>query len=160
MLANARICVAVAGSHGKSTTSGMLVTALQAVGRDPSYAIGAVVGSTGTNAAPGSGEAMVVEADEYDYSFLWLKPALRDHHQYRLRPSRSLPRSADVRPRLRSLCRRGSSRSGALVVNGDDPGVQRVIEPTFGRYGFASRPYGTAPGNDWRIDGTTVTAPG
>ena len=52
MLANARTCVAVAGSHGKSTTSGMLVTALQAVGQDPSYAVGAVVGSTGTNAAP------------------------------------------------------------------------------------------------------------
>jgi UDP-N-acetylmuramate--alanine ligase len=74
LLANARTCVAVAGSHGKSTTSGMLTTAMQALGLDPSYAIGAVIGSTGANAAPGAGEAMVVEADEFDRSFLQLRP--------------------------------------------------------------------------------------
>src|SRR4029078_3964692 len=77
MLANARRCVAVAGTHGKSTTCGMLVTALRELGADPSYAVGAVVGATGTNAALGTGEAMVVEADEFDYAFLWLPPARR-----------------------------------------------------------------------------------
>lgn len=76
LLMNSKIGVAVAGSHGKSSTSGMLVTAMHALGREPSYAVGAVVQSTGTNAAPGSGDEMIVEADEYDYSFLWLKPRI------------------------------------------------------------------------------------
>src|ERR687893_706416 len=73
-LADARRGVAVAGSHGKSTTSGMIVAALRALGADPSFAIGAVLGGVGTNAAPGAGEEMVVEADEYDWSFLHLHP--------------------------------------------------------------------------------------
>ena len=59
--------------HGKSTTSGMLVVALRELGADPSYAVGAV-GPGGTNAAPGAGDEMVVEADEYDWSFLQLRP--------------------------------------------------------------------------------------
>ena len=73
-LANARHQLAVAGSHGKSTTAGMLVAALRSLGADPTYAIGAVLAATGTNAAPGAGDLMVVEADEYDYSFLHLTP--------------------------------------------------------------------------------------
>jgi UDP-N-acetylmuramate--alanine ligase len=76
LLANARRCIAVAGSHGKSTTSGMLVSAMNALGMEPSYAVGAVVASTGSNAAPGKGSFMVVEADEYDHSFLWLQSHL------------------------------------------------------------------------------------
>src|SRR3954452_15562333 len=75
-LAGARRSVAVAGSHGKSTTCGMLVSALRDLGADPSFAIGAMLGgsSPATNAAPGSGPDMVVEADEYDWSFLQLHP--------------------------------------------------------------------------------------
>ena len=52
LLANARFGVAIAGSHGKSSTCGMLVTALRVLGADPTYAIGAVLAATGTNAAP------------------------------------------------------------------------------------------------------------
>ena len=74
LLSDARRGIAVAGSHGKSSTCGMLVVALQALGADPSYAIGAVPAQTGTNAAAGTGDEMVVEADEYDYSFLQLHP--------------------------------------------------------------------------------------
>ena len=157
MLANARTCVAVAGSHGKSTTSGMLVTALQAVGRDPSYAVGAVVGSTGTNAAPGSGEAMVVEADEYDYSFLWLKPAFAiitniDYDHPDLFPDQPTYDRAFVR------FVEGMRPESVLVVNGDDAGVQRVLE-RFRAVGVRVVTYGAAPGNDWQFDGTTVTGP-
>lgn len=66
--------IAVAGSHGKSTTSGMVVSALIALRARPSYAIGAIVAGTGVNAAPGDGDLLVVEADEYDRSFLQLSP--------------------------------------------------------------------------------------
>jgi UDP-N-acetylmuramate--alanine ligase len=62
--------VSVAGAHGKSTSTGMLVTALRELGRDPSFVNGAVIQGTGTSAAWGEGELFVVEADESDGSFL------------------------------------------------------------------------------------------
>lgn len=62
--------VAVAGAHGKSTSTGMLVTALRALDRDPSFVNGAVIQGAGTSAAWGDGELFVVEADESDGSFL------------------------------------------------------------------------------------------
>jgi UDP-N-acetylmuramate--alanine ligase len=74
MLANPRQCLAVAGSHGKSTTSGMATLALERAGVDPAFAIGATVRELGQNARDGGGPHFVVEADEYDYSFLWLRP--------------------------------------------------------------------------------------
>lgn len=62
--------VAVAGAHGKSTSTGMLVTALRTLGHDPSFVNGAVIQGADTSAAWGEGELFVVEADESDGSFL------------------------------------------------------------------------------------------
>lgn len=62
--------VAVAGAHGKSTSTGMLVTALRALDRDPSFVNGAVIQGAGASAGWGEGELFVVEADESDGSFL------------------------------------------------------------------------------------------
>jgi UDP-N-acetylmuramate--alanine ligase len=80
-------CVAVAGTHGKTTTASMAAHVLVSLGREPSYLIGGELRSTGTNAAWGAGEWLVVEADESDRSFLKLAPALGvvtnvelDHH--------------------------------------------------------------------------------
>ncbi|HEX8120943.1 MAG TPA: Mur ligase domain-containing protein [Solirubrobacteraceae bacterium] len=64
--------IAVAGAHGKTTTSSMVAHALLGCGLDPSYVIGGTLSTTGTNAAWGSGEWLVVEADESDRSFLAL----------------------------------------------------------------------------------------
>ena len=66
--------VAVAGAHGKTTTSGMLAEALTEAGADPSFAIGGVVRALGTGAHLGSGSALVAEADESDRSFLNYTP--------------------------------------------------------------------------------------
>ena len=66
--------VAVAGAHGKTTTSGMLAEALTDAGADPSFAIGGVVRALGTGAHLGSGPALVAEADESDRSFLNYSP--------------------------------------------------------------------------------------
>jgi len=68
--------IAVSGTHGKTTTSSMLVHALTAIGADPSYLVGGEVRSTGTNAAWGAGEWLVVEADESDRSLLELHPRI------------------------------------------------------------------------------------
>ena len=67
--------IAVAGTHGKTTTTAMLTMALTAAGADPSFAIGAEVPSLGTNARKGDGEIFVAEADESDGAFLVYIPA-------------------------------------------------------------------------------------
>lgn len=68
-------CVAVAGTHGKTSTTSLLVVAAQACGADPSFAIGGNLYETGRNAHLGSGDFAVVEADESDGSFLLTRPA-------------------------------------------------------------------------------------
>ncbi len=79
--------LAVSGTHGKTTTASMVAHVLVASGRDPGYLIGGELRSTATNAAWGSGEWVVVEADESDRSFLELDPEVAvvtsmeiDHH--------------------------------------------------------------------------------
>ncbi|WP_150306466.1 UDP-N-acetylmuramate--L-alanine ligase [Planctomonas psychrotolerans] len=62
--------VAVAGAHGKTTSTGMIVTALLALDADPSFVNGGVIEGLGVSSASGSGELFVVEADESDGSFL------------------------------------------------------------------------------------------
>ena len=69
-LINKQRLVAVAGAHGKTTSTGMIVTALLELGQDPSFVNGGVIQSLGTSASSGSGELFVVEADESDGSFV------------------------------------------------------------------------------------------
>jgi UDP-N-acetylmuramate--alanine ligase len=73
-LAATRRTVAVAGSHGKTTTSSMLALILRAAGWQPSFVIGGDLNEVGTNAAYDDGEWLVVEADESDGTFLELSP--------------------------------------------------------------------------------------
>jgi UDP-N-acetylmuramate--alanine ligase len=162
MLANARRSVAVAGSHGKSTTSGMLTSALLALGAAPSYAVGAVVSTTGTNAAPGEGDIMVVEADEYDYSFLWLRPDVAivtnvDYDHPDLFPDQAAYDEAFSR------FIGGIKPDGVLLIAADDPGCQRVLCRD-----DVSRParvvtFGETDAAEWRLsrdsEGWTVQAP-
>jgi len=69
-----RRVVAVAGTHGKTTTTSLLTSALVAAGADPTYAVGGVLAATGHNAEVGSGELFVAEADESDGAFLVYHP--------------------------------------------------------------------------------------
>jgi UDP-N-acetylmuramate--alanine ligase len=125
-IAALRRCLAVTGTHGKTTTAAMAVHALQAAGLDPSYVIGGELRSTGSNAGWGTGEWIVVEADESDRSLLKLDPELAvltnaelDHHstyhslfelEDTLRTFLSRAQQAIVwdRPRLRALSPPGS----------------------------------------------------
>lgn len=66
--------LAVAGTHGKTTTSSMLASALDALGADPTFLIGGIVRAYGTNAHSGTGDHYIVEADESDKSFTYLSP--------------------------------------------------------------------------------------
>jgi UDP-N-acetylmuramate--alanine ligase len=68
--------IAVAGTHGKTTTTAMIAWALYMLGRDPSFIIGGTMKNLNTNARAGKGEPFVIEADEYDRMFLGLKPQI------------------------------------------------------------------------------------
>jgi UDP-N-acetylmuramate--alanine ligase len=86
-LASLRRCLAVTGTHGKTTTAAMIVHILRGCGLDPAYVVGGELGDTGVNAGWGGGEWIVVEADESDRSLLRLSPEIAvltnaelDHH--------------------------------------------------------------------------------
>jgi UDP-N-acetylmuramate--alanine ligase len=149
MLANPAECLAVAGSHGKSTTSGMAAYAFQEAGQSPSFAVGATVSGLGTNARLGTGPHFIVEADEYDHSFLWLKPAVAivtniEHDHPDIFPS--LDHVMDAFERFAA----GIRDNGTLVVAADDPGAALLAERVRGREGLNIVSFGFGSG-DWRV---------
>jgi UDP-N-acetylmuramate--alanine ligase len=86
-LTRLRPTIGVTGTHGKTTTASMIVHAMRGCGLDPGYLVGGEVRSTGSNAGWGTGEWLVVEADESDRSLLKLSPRMAvltnaelDHH--------------------------------------------------------------------------------
>jgi UDP-N-acetylmuramate--alanine ligase len=118
--------VAVAGSHGKTTTTSMVATVLGHAGLDPTIVVGGVVGAFGSNAHLGKSDLMVVEADESDRSFLMLTPTIavvtnidREHMDY-------YHDMDDVRSCFTSFVNKVPFY-GASVLCLDDPNVQAII---------------------------------
>lgn len=75
-LASSKRLIAVAGAHGKTTSTGMIITALVELGKDPGFVNGGVINSIGSSAQSGTGELFVIEADESDGSFLHYDTAI------------------------------------------------------------------------------------
>jgi UDP-N-acetylmuramate--alanine ligase len=75
-LARLKYSVAVAGTHGKTTTTSMIATILDCAGLDPTVVVGGILNTIGSNARLGKGEFIVLEADESDRSFLLLSPTI------------------------------------------------------------------------------------
>ena len=75
-LMDERMGIAVAGTHGKTTTTAMIAWMLTCLGQDPTFISGGVLKNLHTNAHAGKGRAFVIEADEYDHMFLGLKPKI------------------------------------------------------------------------------------
>ena len=118
--------VAVAGSHGKTTTTSMVATVLGHAGLDPTMVVGGVVGAFGSNAHLGTSDLMVVEADESDRSFLMLTPTIavvtnidREHMDY-------YHDMDDVRSCFANFVNKVPFY-GSSVLCLDDPNVQAII---------------------------------
>lgn len=118
--------VAVAGSHGKTTTTSMVATVLGHAGLDPTIVVGGVVGAFGSNAHLGTSDLMVVEADESDRSFLMLTPTIavvtnidREHMDY-------YHDMDDVRACFANFVNKVPFY-GSSVLCLDDPNVQAII---------------------------------
>ena len=154
-LADARRGVAVAGSHGKSSTSGMLVWALRALGAAPTFAIGAMLdGPQGaTNAAPGTGAEMVVEADEYDRSFLRLHPNVAIITNIDYDHPDIFHTLADYDQAFVDFVS-GIREGGTLVISADDPGCARVMRRADWEPGVQVVTVGVSPDAAWRIERT------
>lgn len=150
MIANARVSIAVSGSHGKSSTSGMLTSALTTLDRDPSYSVGAMVGTTGRNSDSGTGPHMVVEADEFDRALLWLKPDVAIVTTISFDHPDCFTDQADYDRAFidfAHLIRPG----GVLITSADDPGCQRVLAHLASDETFTTRvvTFGQQEQADW-----------
>jgi UDP-N-acetylmuramate--alanine ligase len=126
LLMHERRGIAVAGTHGKTTTTSMIALMLQNAGLAPTFLIGGDLNETGSNAHHGEGEWLVAEADESDGSFLWLSPEIAvvtnieaDHLDY-YRDETEIRETFLVF--LHNL-----APDGIAVVCADDSGVQQIM---------------------------------
>lgn len=124
-LARGREVIAVAGTHGKTTTTALLWTALRVGGRDPSLLCGAELRGLGANAHTGAGSELVIEADEYDRTFLALSPVLAvvtnvEHDHVDVYPT-----VAEYQEAFRELAGRIVD-GGRLVACADDEGARAL----------------------------------
>ena len=143
-LAVGRRSIAVAGTHGKTTTTSMVSVVLEQAGLEPSFLIGGDLNESGSGARSGSGDTFVFEADESDGSFLLVDPAIGvitnvevDH--------------VDFYPGGREEIERAfaefAARCGQVVACGDDAGVDAALNISC----VSAVRYGTGDDNDWRL---------
>jgi UDP-N-acetylmuramate--alanine ligase len=151
-----RRSVAVAGTHGKTSTTSMLTVAVQACGADPSFAIGGDLNESGSNAHAGEGDVFVAEADESDRSFLLLDPfgaIVTNVEADHLDNYGDLAAVEDAFDRFVATV----DPEGFVVVCADDPGAARLrTVATKARL----RTYGTADDADLRMVDVEVAQAG
>jgi UDP-N-acetylmuramate--alanine ligase len=136
--------IAVAGTHGKTTTTAMIAWLLEDLNLSPTFIIGGVSKNLGTNARAGNGDIFLVEADEYDRMFLGLHPKIAvitnvdyDHPDY-------YPTRESYFQAFREFVDR-IELGGSLMVCGDDPGAARLVREMKGnsckvyRYGIPTQ---------------------
>ena len=152
-LIGGRRLVSVAGAHGKTTSTGMTVTALRALGTAPTFVNGGVIADLGVSSATGSDELFVIEADESDGTFLLydtsialitnVDPDHLDHWE-----------SRDAF--YDGFARFANGAREAVVISADDPGARRVTQAlTHPRVVT----FGESEGADVRVVGITTAGP-
>ncbi len=143
-LSEGAFTVAVAGTHGKTTTSSMIATMLDRMGKDPSFLIGGIVEGYDTNGRNGNGGYFVCEADESDGSFLYLNPNIavitnieEDH----------LDHYGTLENIEKTFCKFMSlvGDAGTIVIMGDVPHYVELAKST----GRKVVTYGFNEGNDY-----------
>jgi UDP-N-acetylmuramate--alanine ligase len=146
-LANDQRTVAVAGTHGKTSTSSMITQMLAAMGEDPTFLIGGELNDMGSNARCGSGRWYVVEADESDGSFLHLSPHVAIVTNVEADHLDHYAGIEEVRETFAAFLQRVDA-DGAAVLCADAPGLRELA------LGCPARrivTYGTAEDADVRL---------
>ncbi|MDX3072307.1 UDP-N-acetylmuramate--L-alanine ligase [Streptomyces sp. NPDC088354] len=141
--------IAVAGTHGKTTTTSMLAVSLSALGLDPSYAIGGDLDAPGSNAHHGTGEIFVAEADESDRSFQKYDPEVAivlnvelDHHA-------NYASMDEIYESFETFV--GKIVPGGTLVVGEHAGARELAARVAGREGLTVVKVGEDAGADLRI---------
>ncbi|MFL5767538.1 MAG: UDP-N-acetylmuramate--L-alanine ligase [Actinomycetota bacterium] len=136
---------AVAGTHGKTTTTSMLAVVLARAGLDPTYVVGGDLNESGSGAHSGSGDAFVAETDESDGSFLLFRPEVgivtnveEDHLDF-----------YSGAPEIQAAFARFASQSSHVVAWGDDPGTRLALEASTAGDVVT---FGSGPSNDARVE--------
>ena len=140
-----RRVIAVAGTHGKTTTTSMLTTVLRECGADPGYVIGGILTETGLGAEDGAGLDFVAEADESDGSFLLLSPDMAVITNVEADHLDNYESLADIHAAFATF---GQQVAGMVLACADDPGAEAVAEhldPS------RVRRYGESPRADYRL---------
>jgi UDP-N-acetylmuramate--L-alanine ligase/UDP-N-acetylenolpyruvoylglucosamine reductase len=159
-LMDTRLGVAVAGTHGKTTTSAMIAWVLARAGRDPSYMVGGTIRGLGAGGHWGSGKELVAEADEYDRSFLHLHPEVaiitnieNDHLEYYGSAEAIYAAFGEFALNMRP--------GGLLVLCADDAGARRLAEDLAADAApFRLQTYGVSDGALWRPSAIAANAHG
>ena len=148
--------IAVAGTHGKTTTSSMLAVALQSCAADPSFAIGGNITASGSNAHRGTGEIFIAEADESDGSFIEYHPFAaiitnveHDHVDFFKTPESVFQAFVDFAATIQE--------NGFLTYCADDEGAERVVSVS---ENIQCISYGTHESAQLRIDNIELFAMG
>jgi len=145
-----RLGVAVAGTHGKTTTTAMISTILLDAGRDPTFIVGGVIAGLGTNARAGEGPLFVIEADEYDRTFLSLKPTVAVVTNVEHDHLDCYPTFADFQVAFEEFAAL-VPRDGLLVACWDDP-VARELGQRRRSAGVTVTSFGLGDGAEWRAE--------
>jgi len=145
LLMRERRGIAVAGTHGKTTTTSMIAMVLRHAGLDPTFLIGGDLNEVGTNAYAGGGEWLVAEADESDGSLLWLAPEIAvinnveaDHLDY-------YRDEQEIRETFVAFAHNLPETGGTVILGVDDPGIASLRE----RIARTTVTFGTDPAADW-----------
>ena len=137
--------IAVGGTHGKTTTSSMIGTMLEEAGYDPTLVVGGLVSNLNSNVKLGSGEVIVVEADEYDRSFLALKPTIAVVTNLELEHTDCYSNFEDLETAFLQYCN-SVPFYGEVILCADSPSLMKISKNI-------KKPivtYGTSPLADFR----------
>jgi UDP-N-acetylmuramate--alanine ligase len=126
-LMDGKIGIAIAGTHGKTSTTAMIAWVLFSQKRDPSFIVGGVLSNLGVNARAGKGPLFVIEADEYDRMFLGLRPAIEVVTNIEYDHPDCYPTPADFQEAFVEFMYK-LPVDGVLVACNDDPGARYLLE--------------------------------
>jgi UDP-N-acetylmuramate--alanine ligase len=120
-----KIGIAVAGTHGKTTTTAMIAWIFEALGQNPTFIVGGVVRNLGVNARAGVGPHFIIEADEYDRMFLGLKPKIAVVTNIEHDHPDCYPTEADFFQAFSEFARLVPAQ-GSLIICADDAGASQL----------------------------------
>lgn len=146
--------IAIAGTHGKTTVTGMTTLLLLDAGLDPTYIVGGVMANLGSNAHAGSGAYFVIEADEYRSTFLALKPAIAVMTNVELDHPDSFPSPRFVRMAFGNFV--DNIRAGGTLIACNDDTLAHAIAASYHANGGHLMLYGQNEGVGlaWRAANT------